>query len=169
MRYRFFVLCVALLNATPILSQTQGHWQLTLLSGEVRSNIELNDVKDTLLIFTDSTGNRTVCIDSIAELRFVRYASFWDGAKTGAIIGSAVGVVGGAVFSKPGGELLEKPEEYRPLAAIAMGIGLGVVCGLIGGTISVLNGIDDVFDLSYMPLAGKLTTIRVVLAREKKE
>jgi hypothetical protein len=171
MRYRFFVLCIVVLNVIPALSQARRHWQLTLSDGEVFSKVQLNDMKDNLLIFSDSTGNRTVFIDSIVELRFVREGKLWKGAMTGTIVGLVVGVVGGAVFSTPseGKNEIFKPEDQRILSAIGWGIGLGVVGGLIGGTGGAISGIDSIYDLSSVPLNRKSAFIHMIIAREKNE
>jgi hypothetical protein len=170
MKYRCFMLCAVIMNVTPVLSQSQQEWQLTLSDGKVFSKIRLTGLKDTLLIFADSAGECSVTVDSIVEIRMVRERGFWKGVKKGALVGSAVGIVGGALFSKPGGHLvgMDRPKIYRPLSAIALGIGLGIGGGLIGGTISALGGSDDIFDLSYMPHAGRQTAVGALLAREKK-
>ncbi len=171
MRYRFIVLCIGMLNVIPALSQTQRHWQMTLSNEEMFSEVQLNDIKDSLLVFTDSIGNRTVCIDSIIELRFVREGKFWKWAVTGAAAGLVVGVVGGAVFSTPseGKNEIFTPADQRMLSTIVWGIGFCAAGGFVGGATGAISGSDDVYDLSSVSLTRKSALIHMIIAREKNE
>jgi hypothetical protein len=98
------------------------------------------------------------------------------GAKTGAGVGAVVvAVIGGwegAKYSKPSGWPLNDPHVYRPLAAIVLGIGGGLLGGVLGfitgGGIGSATSIDEQFDFSATNHFGKLNILHQLLQRNQQ-
>jgi hypothetical protein len=165
---------VVLICTTSFISCSTA-WQVTLKNGRVISNVDGERLNGESLIVSDDIGSHSIPADSITRVRLVRDASFWKGAKTGALIGGATGVVVGAVAganAKPSSETGVDKTALRivtvPLGAIVYGAMFGVVGGTIGGPVGALSGHEEEYDLSSMPLRDKLNTIQSVLSKNKK-
>ena len=152
----------------PLYSQ-DNRWRVTLSGGDVISGVELIGLMDNALVVAADSIKESVPVDSIAELRLVRTASFFHIAETGAAIGSAVGLLSGAIFSKPGGGFgsfgLGNPWVYRPLAALGTGVGLGVIGYIVGGIVAAILNIDEVYDLSHVSNTVRVAVILHIFHR----
>jgi len=172
------ILAICVLFTAPAMSQ-RTTWQVTLSSGDVISNVELQRLNGDSLVVSNALGSQSISVESITEIRLVRKTSFWKGAKTGALIGAATGVAVGVAFGASatpssgtiGPELDATSLRITAafLGAVVYGTALAVVGGTIGGVVGAVSGVDDVYDLSQMPLRGKLTTIQSLLKRDENK
>jgi hypothetical protein len=157
------------------LSQDQ-YWYVFLSSGDTLSGMSLESFSRDSLYLRDSTRQRSVYIDSIIEIRHFKGGGYSSGAKAGAGVGAVVGAVlsgwAGAKYSRPGGWPLNDPHVYKPLAAIVLGIGGGLLGGVLGfitgGGIGSATSFDEPFDFSAVNHMGKLNIIYQLFLRQQQ-
>ncbi len=150
-------------------------WQITLADGAIVSQIVVNELRQDSLVVSDGFGIRTIPVQSITEIRYVREGSFWEGAETGAMIGGMIGAATGALV---GVELARRPDSAnrnKPSEVVGVAVIIGVLFGIlyacpgavIGGTIGAITGADDYHNLRKLPLPQKLMRIEAILSRHK--
>jgi gas vesicle protein len=146
------------------------NWQVTFLHHTVFSNISLESLNgDTLSVLYRGTV-KTLSVDSITELRFVKQSRFFERILTGAKIGAVVGAVLAALIVNPsssGNPPYSKTEIQifgRLIAAVFFGLEGGVLGGLVGGIADLILAQDEALELSRIPPAQKSNIIRVFLS-----
>jgi hypothetical protein len=172
-KQRIYVVVVFILSASPVLSQDRV-WQLTLSDGTVVPQARLHELREDSLRISDTTGSRMIPVHTIVEIRYLTGASFWQGAKTGGTIGgiagAIIGVIAGA-HAKPSPETGIDKTNLRIGAALIGAVVYGVFVGILGGIIGGIIGAaatDEIHDLSFMPLNGKLTVIQSILTKNTR-
>jgi hypothetical protein len=169
------LICFSLPCILPSFPQNLS-WHLTSNEGVVLSQIELDELEDDYLTIFDTTGRVRIPIESIAKLRYERKGSFWKGMEKGALYGGVFGMVAGAIAGAnvKGSDLVIIPDTPSLrltaafLGALVYGILGALLGGIFGGVITSLSSVDDVYDLSEMPLRGKQTVIISILKKYKE-
>ncbi len=155
----------------------ENRWQIKFSdgkNGKIISHLSLERLNgDSLKV--QYHGTLSIPVQSILEIRLVRESQFGKGAAIGSGVGAVLGVISATnIKEEPPKNELERAfrENFRDevkAAAIFVGIlGGGLIGGAIGGIIGAAAGADEVYDLSQMNPAGKLTMIQVILSREKQ-
>lgn len=140
--------------------QTHSQWQLRLATGDTLSDVILKELCADSLEIVHHGEPHCIAVNSIDELRFVHPAGFWSGATRGFGIGALLGTIFGTAALYNGEQ--DTQGEIVFIAASA-----GLAGGIVGGAIGAVAGIDNVYDFSANTLPEKLTTIKLVLAREE--
>ena len=151
----FFILMMILCSYSMIYSQ-ENNWQITFKNGTKISEIKIDSLSESSLAIQKLGYPELFEVESITEIRKVNDPNllFWIGG--GFIIGVAIPLVWVLIESRGG---------YTAEGAIigtGAGLALGLLFGLLGWGIAAIAYSDDVYDLSGLPLDGKLTLIATI-------
>ena len=128
------------------------YWQITLSGGEKLGYATLDSVSGSSLFVSSGSRQDTIPVAQINEMRKVRRSYAFEGFLAGAVIGGIIGHV-------------TTPGDWQGAARVGgalLGAPVGLIFGLAAGT-------DEVYDLSGMPPAGKITAAIRITAQASKE
>ena len=171
-RLAMLLLCVTI-GPAALLAQSKDY-QLTFTSGDTLSHVTLVSLSsDTLTILHEGMSG-LIMVGSIKEIRLVRESDVWEVAKHyGLVSGVAGGIVSAIVIavSAHGGSFYSlgvSNSTAKIYGAFFGGLFYGAVFVILGGIAGTIAGIsqgtDEVYDLSDMPLKGKIVTVHEILS-----
>lgn len=157
-----------LLLSFPVTHAQDNYWQVILHSGDTLKACRLDSLQSEILSATCSSGAYSFPVDSIVAFARPKERHFWKGAKTGALIGGAVGVIVGiAVAPKEtgaSGSNLVYGNFGAGLAVLGGGLA-GALGGLVvGGVIEASSSNTETYDLKEKTTGFKLAIIKRLLS-----
>lgn len=143
-------------------------WQIKLASGDMLSNVSVQNVVGDSLAVSQDGQTRRIAVDAIVEMRRARKSKFWLGAGIGLLAGGvAGGLIGAATYeesTEPLADVFIDP--VGQAAATATGALLGGISGfVIGGLLGSSAGKEKVYDFSTKTVEQKLAALRLLVAK----
>ena len=169
-------LVIFIISSSSLWSKNED-WQITLANGDMISHVSLQRLEDDSLVVSslsetssDAQSFKWIPVESIIELRQIKYSKFRKGAEIGCLCGAAAGIVFG---TGAGLSVFEEDEDIDILqvseGALVMGIFGGLAGSVLGGLVGLVGstaGKDEVYALSRMDHETKLKTIQRILSKD---
>ena len=173
---RFATVLLLLGIGTSALVAQSNNFQLAFITGDTLSDAALVSLRDDTLSVLHEGMSRLIRVGSLNEVRLVKESAVWEHAKQYGLVGGiAGGLVSGMAIavSAHGGSfysLKVSNTTAKILGALLGAVVYGAVCAVLGGiagtVAGLIQGTDKVYDLSQMPLKGKIVTLQEILSHQ---
>jgi hypothetical protein len=144
-------------------------WQIKLASGDMLSNVSLQNVVGDSLAISQTGQARRIAVDAIVEMRRAGKSKFWKGAGIGFLAGGVTGgLIAAATYEKPKNDFEAIVEDIFATRQtnIVTGALLGGISGfIIGGLIGSSAGKEQVYDFTQKTREQKSDMLRFIVAR----